>query len=74
MLITLSHSDDSHVNATAPCMSCGTRMHFTQPVSCNPLVIHQYQVLDVGDCHIRHVLDWGDSTVHQDWGDGYNKV
>ena len=40
MLIALSQC--SHVNATAPCMSCGTRMHFTQarpPMSCIPLVI-----------------------------------
>ena len=39
MLIAQSHSDDNHVNATAPCMSqC---MHFAQarpPMSCTPLV------------------------------------
>ena len=28
-LIARSHSDDNHVNATAPCMSC-TCMHFAQ--------------------------------------------
>ena len=39
VLIARSHSDDSHVNSTVPCMSC-TRMHFAQahpPVSCIPL-------------------------------------
>ena len=40
MLIAQSHSDDSHVNATAPRMSrC---MHFAQahpPMSCIPLVV-----------------------------------
>ena len=41
MFIAQSHSDDSHVNATAPCMSrC---MHFAQarpPMSCIPLVMN----------------------------------
>ena len=40
VLIAQSHSDDNHVNVTAPCMSC-TRMHFAQarpPMSCIPLV------------------------------------
>ena len=40
--IAQSHSEDNHVNATAPCMPC-TRihMHFAQarpPMSCIPLV------------------------------------
>ena len=43
VLIARSHSDDNHVNATAPCMPC-TRihMHFAQarpPMSCIPLHI-----------------------------------
>ena len=44
MLIARSQSDDKLCEsaATAPCMSCGTRMHFAQarsPMSCIPLVI-----------------------------------
>ena len=39
MLIAWSHSDDNHVNATAPCMPC-TRIHMQArpPMSCIPLV------------------------------------
>ena len=46
MLIAQSHSDDSHVNATAPCMSgCPARvnMHFAQArpsMSCIPQVLY----------------------------------
>ena len=48
VLIARSHSDDNHVNVTAPCMPC-TRihMHFAQarpPMSCIPLVYIHAQV------------------------------
>ena len=54
VLIARSHSDDNHVNATAPCMSCTQNpyiaMHFAQarpPMSCIPLVTAMATVLEL---------------------------
>ena len=44
VLIALSHSDDNHVSATAPCMSCMC-MHFAQARPSN--VLHSTSYADV---------------------------
>ena len=64
VLIARSHSDENHVNATAPCMPyTRIHMHFAQarpPVTCIPLVINMWlQYRAIWGLHVAHVRGKG---------------